>query len=125
MYEVDMALRPSGRSGPLAVSIHAFEAYYKDKAWTWEYMALCRARVVAASSADFLHVVNKHVSEVLLKKDFGDTLAQDILEMHDRLANDKPAKGVWDIKGIKGGLRDIEFIAQYLMLKHKPFSRRA
>ncbi len=121
LYEVDMALRPSGRSGPLAVSIAAFESYYRDKAWTWEYMALSRARVIAASSHGFLSAVSDKVKHALSCKDFGDHLATDILDMHARLARDKPAQGEWDIKGVAGGLRDIEFIAQYLMLKHKPF----
>ena len=121
LYEVDMALRPSGRSGPLAVSLEAFESYYESKAWTWEYMALSRARGLAASSDDFLFTVNTKIRQALLRKDFGNDLAKDILDMHARLGRDKPAKGDWDIKGVLGGLRDIEFIAQYLMLKHKPY----
>lgn len=123
LYEVDMALRPSGRSGPLAVSLEAFEGYYKDKAWTWEYMALSRARVIASSSGDFLDEVNKLIRHALLQKDFSGDLARDVLDMHGRLGRDKPSKGDWDIKGVLGGLRDIEFIAQYLMLKHKPYSQ--
>ena len=121
LYEVDMALRPSGRSGPLAVSITAFESYYKDKAWTWEYMALSRARIVATSSIDFSQSLEGHIRNALADKGFSNNLTHDILDMRNRLQRDKPEKGIWDIKNIKGGLRDIEFIAQYLMLKHKPF----
>ncbi len=121
LYEVDMALRPSGRSGPLAVSFRAFQKYYKDQAWTWEYMALSRARVISASSGQFKTTVKNQVSSALLQKDFKGKLAHDVLDMHLRLQNEKPERGLWDIKNIKGGLRDIEFIAQYLMLKHKPY----
>lgn len=120
LYEVDMALRPSGRSGPLAVSLEAFKSYYANRAWTWEYMALSRARVVAGSSESFVRELNMCIGQALAQKTYDGLLAHDVLDMHARLAREKPAKGVWDIKGIQGGLRDIEFIAQYLILKHKP-----
>ena len=119
LYDVDMALRPSGRSGPLAVSLTVFEKYYSEDAWTWEFMALSRARVVAGSSSEFENRVADSIAQRLLQKDFGQNLSGDILDMHARLARDKPPKGFWDIKGKLGGLRDIEFIAQYLVLKHK------
>ena len=123
LYEVDMALRPSGRSGPLAVSLAAFDKYYTEDAWTWEFMALTRARVVASSSAAFTEKLTKRIDAVMAQKDFAGKLAHDVLDMHKRLAKDKPAKGNWDIKGAPGGLRDIEFIAQYLALKHRPKQR--
>jgi glutamate-ammonia-ligase adenylyltransferase len=119
LYEVDMALRPSGRSGPLAVSLRVFEKYYRDDAWTWEFMALSRARVISGSSSEFAIRVANTIERSLQSKDFGASLAPDVLEMHARLARDKPPKGFWDIKGKLGGLRDIEFIAQYLVLKNK------
>ncbi|PHR94302.1 MAG: bifunctional [glutamate--ammonia ligase]-adenylyl-L-tyrosine phosphorylase/[glutamate--ammonia-ligase] adenylyltransferase [Robiginitomaculum sp.] len=120
LFEVDMALRPSGRSGPLAVSLEAFQSYYKDRAWTWEYMALSRARVISGSSDVFIKALTQHIESALVDKDYEGQLAGDILDMHARLARDKPARGGWDIKGVQGGLRDIEFIAQFLVLKHKP-----
>ena len=116
---MDMALRPSGRSGPLAVNLPVFAKYYVENAWTWEFMALSRARVVAGSSSDFNQRVSGVVFEQLRSKDFGQNLAHDILDMHTRLARDKPALGFWDIKGKPGGLRDIEFIAQFFVLDHK------
>jgi len=119
LYEVDMALRPSGRSGPLAVSLPVFEKYYNKDAWTWEFMALSRARVVTSSSAAFAQRVSEALSEQLKNKDFKQNLASDVLDMHERLARDKPSLGFWDIKGKPGGLRDIEFIAQYLVLDSK------
>ncbi|PHR59329.1 MAG: bifunctional [glutamate--ammonia ligase]-adenylyl-L-tyrosine phosphorylase/[glutamate--ammonia-ligase] adenylyltransferase [Robiginitomaculum sp.] len=120
LYEVDMALRPSGRSGPLAVTLEAFRNYYVDKAWTWEFMALSRARVIASSSKKFQTLIEHVVENALADKNYHGELVIDILDMHKRLATDKPAKGLWDIKGVLGGLRDIEFIAQFLILKNKP-----
>jgi len=119
LYEVDMALRPSGRSGPLAVRHGSFQNYYENNAWTWEFMALSRARVVAASSTAFSICVADAIQGILRNKKFGDKLKQDVLDMHGRLKRDKPSQGPWDIKSISGGVRDIEFITQYISLKHK------
>jgi len=119
LYEVDMALRPSGRAGPLAVSLSAFEKYYTDQAWTWEYMALSRARVIAATDQVFKTKLTQSIAKTLSVKDFAGQLKTDVLDMHERLQRDKPGFGLWDIKNTPGGLRDIEFIAQYLMLKHQ------
>jgi [glutamine synthetase] adenylyltransferase / [glutamine synthetase]-adenylyl-L-tyrosine phosphorylase len=120
LYEVDMALRPSGRAGPLAVSLSAFEKYYRNNAWTWEFMALSRSSVIVASSPIFARKLENITAKVLQRKDYGDDLAKDVLDMHQRLQSEKPGFGLWDIKNTAGGLRDIEFIAQFLMLKHKP-----
>ena len=120
LYEVDMALRPSGRSGPLAVSIAAFEKYYQDSAWTWEFMALSRARIIAHSGANISENITSIICDIFKTKDYQGNLSADILDMHGRLAREKPPSFVWDIKNIDGGLRDIEFAAQYLMLKLKP-----
>lgn len=119
LYEVDMALRPSGRSGPLAVNLPVFEKYYQEDAWTWEFMALSRASVVSGSSDEFIRRVELTIDGNLQSKSFGDDLIRDVLDMHERLARDKPSNGFWDIKGKPGGLRDIEFIAQYLVLENK------
>lgn len=116
LYEVDMALRPSGRSGPLAVSLSMFKNYYRESAWTWEYMALCRARVVAASSEKMKNNLGETIADLFKQKDFLGKLEEDVIDMHRRLSIEKPPYGTWDIKNIAGGLRDIEFIAQYLML---------
>ena len=118
LYEVDMALRPSGRAGPLAVSLSAFEKYYERDAWTWEFMALTRARIVVASSGAFGNKLAQTIASSLVNKDYGGKLKADVLDMHNRLKIEKPGFGSWDIKNTPGGLRDIEFVAQYLMLKH-------
>ena len=120
LYEVDMALRPSGRAGSLAVSVSAFEKYYHDDAWTWEFMALTRGRVIAASTSEFHAKLENITAKALQTKDYAGDLTQDVLDMHQRLKDEKADFGRWDIKNTDGGLRDVEFIAQYLMLKHKP-----
>lgn len=120
LYEADMALRPSGRSGPLAVSVAAFQSYYERDAWTWEFMALSRARIVYASSARFADKIDESIDKILRSKDYQGVLASDIQDMRARLTRDKPACGPWDVKNLPGGLRDAEFIAQFLMLKHRP-----
>jgi len=115
LYEVDMALRPSGRAGPIAVRLSRFQAYYaSDEAWTWERMALTRARVVAddglADAAETaLRTAIAGAGEAAM-------LRQDALDMRERLLRDKPARSVWDIKLRDGGLIEIEFIVQVAQL---------
>ena len=132
LYDIDMALRPSGRSGPVAVSVDAFMRYYREKAWTWEFMALTRARVVASSSPEFAAQLDGDVvSALYAPRDDLDT-AGDIADMLARLRREKPARGPWDVKQMDGGLRDIEFIVQkaYLLqsaceLNPRPISTEA
>jgi glutamate-ammonia-ligase adenylyltransferase len=119
LYEVDMALRPSGRSGPVAVSLEAFTRYYADRAWTWEFMALTRARVIAGSSEPFMASVSESVRQCLTLTRSNLNMPQDIYEMHQRLAREKPARGPWDVKQLPGTLRDAEFIAQALYLAQR------
>ena len=117
LYEVDMRLRPSGRGGPVAVSLSAFERYQNDEAWTWEHMALTRLRFVAGDSglgASVLTVAKAAIA-ARAEKDSGQ-IAQDVSDMRMRLYNEKPGKGLWDLKTEQGGLIDIEFIVQEAML---------
>lgn len=115
LYEVDMRLRPSGRAGPVATSISAFETYHMGKAWTWEHMALTRLRPVAGDEA-----LGKRVVEIALRviREGGDptTRTQDILDMRQRLWREKPPTGPWDLKMRAGGLVDIEFLVQQALL---------
>ena len=125
LYDVDMALRPSGRSGPVAVNLEAFEHYYAKDAWTWEFMALTRARVIAGSSEMFMQKITCSVNQQLCLPRRDLAVDHDIFEMHARLAIEKPARGPWDMKQSPGTLRDIEFIAQALYLDNRPaFSAR-
>ncbi len=117
LFEVDMALRPSGRSGPVAVTVEAFRTYYQSKAWTWEFMALTRARIVAASTHDFGSELSDVLKEALTMPRPDLNMPNDIADMLNRTKAEKPAKSEWDIKSVNGGLREIEFIAQSLFLK--------
>ncbi len=115
LYEVDMRLRPSGNKGPVATRINSFEKYQREEAWTWEHMALTRARVVSgdkqlAMRADAL------VTTVLQLPCSPAKIARDVIEMRQMIDDEKPPKSIWDFKLIAGGLVDIEFIAQYLTL---------
>ncbi|CAA0088291.1 Bifunctional glutamine synthetase adenylyltransferase/adenylyl-removing enzyme [Starkeya nomas] len=117
LYEVDLRLRPSGRAGPVATSLPRFEAYQAEEAWTWEHMALTRARVVVASPA-FRARVEAAIGEVLRRPRDARRLAADIVDMRGAIADEKGDDAPWDLKYARGGLIDIEFIAQYLVLAH-------
>jgi [glutamine synthetase] adenylyltransferase / [glutamine synthetase]-adenylyl-L-tyrosine phosphorylase len=117
LYDVDMRLRPSGTKGPIATSFEAFTAYNRDSAWTWEHMALTRARVIAGPEA-LRRRVEGTIAETLTKRRDPDALIADIAAMRARMARENAAKTIWNIKHWRGGLIDIEFIAQYLQLRH-------
>ena len=117
LYHVDMRLRPSGRSGPLATQIGGFISYQEREAWTWEHMALTRARVVSASPA-FAAQVEAAIYDVLCRKRDARIIAADVIEMRAAIAKEKGDAEPWDLKYAAGGLIDIEFIAQYLQLTY-------
>jgi [glutamine synthetase] adenylyltransferase / [glutamine synthetase]-adenylyl-L-tyrosine phosphorylase len=117
LYQVDMRLRPSGRAGPLATHIEGFASYQETEAWTWEHMALTRARVVSASPG-FAERVEKVLRAVLCRQRDAKAVAADVLEMRRAIAAEKGEKERWDLKYAAGGLIDIEFLAQYLKLVH-------
>ncbi len=117
LYEVDMRLRPSGRAGPLASRIDSFAEYQEHEAWTWEHMALTRARVISASPA-FKERIEAVIREVLTRKRETGIIANDVLEMRRAIAEEKGESDIWDLKNAAGGMVDIEFIAQYLQLIH-------
>ena len=117
LYQVDMRLRPSGRSGPLATQIDGFASYQENEAWTWEHMALTRARVVSASPA-FAARVEAVIRAVLCRPRDAEMVAGDVVEMRKAIATEKGDSDRWDLKYVAGGLIDIEFIAQYLQLVH-------
>jgi glutamate-ammonia-ligase adenylyltransferase len=117
LYEVDMRLRPSGRSGPLASRIDSFAEYQQTEAWTWEHMALTRARVISASPA-FRDKVEAAIREVLTRPREHGIIANDVAEMRQAIAEEKGEDDIWDLKHAAGGMVDIEFIAQYLQLVH-------
>ena len=117
LYSVDMRLRPSGRAGPLATQLGSFVGYQETEAWTWEHMALTRARVVSAPAA-FKARVEEAVADILQRPRDAAQIAGDVAEMRDAIAKEKGDRERWDLKYATGGLVDIEFIAQYLQLVH-------
>ena len=112
-----MRLRPSGRSGPLATHIEGFVAYQEREAWTWEHMALTRARVVSGSPA-FAARIEASIRHAIRRKRDASAVAADVVEMRGAIAAEKGDADPWDLKYATGGLIDIEFIAQYLQLVH-------
>jgi len=115
LYEVDMRLRPSGNKGPVATRIRSFEKYQKEEAWTWEHMALTRARVICGE-ATISAEAEKILQDILRQnRDIG-RMSKDIIEMRSLIDQEKPPKDIWDLKLVQGGLVDLEFIAQYLVL---------
>jgi glutamate-ammonia-ligase adenylyltransferase len=110
LYEVDMRLRPSGQSGPVATSFQAFESYQKEQAWVWEHLALTRASPVAGDAslrADIARVRR----DVLLGVWKKDEVLKETQEMRDRLEQVE-LSGVWDVKAGPGGAQDIDLFAQ-------------
>lgn len=126
MYLLDMRLRPSGNKGPLAVSLESFRRYHDRDAWTWERMALTRARVITGSAA-IRRAVNRAIEAAVRHPAEADQIRADARDMRQRMLRDLPAHGPWDVKSRAGGLVEIEFIAQTLQLvhAHEPWFRRA
>jgi len=118
LYEVDFRLRPSGNAGPLATNLDGFIAYQKNEAWTWEHMALTRARVIASTSPEFSEKIRKSIGGTLCERRDTKKLADDVRSMRAKIEKEKGTKDIWDLKQVAGGLVDIEFIAQFLQLAH-------
>jgi glutamate-ammonia-ligase adenylyltransferase len=118
LYEVDTRLRPNGAQGLLSVSFDSFAEYQRGQAWTWEHMALCRARVVYGS-ADARARLEGIIDEVLHTRRDPEELAAAALKMRTDIANHKHPMGPLDVKLLPGGLVDIEFIVHTLQLQHR------
>lgn len=115
IFEVDLRLRPSGNKGPVATRITAFGKYQREEAWTWEHMALTRARLVSGDES-LIDEAKAIIGEVLAAKSDIAKIAADVVEMREMIDKEKPPRDIWDFKLIPGGLIDIEFIAQHLRL---------
>ena len=118
LYQVDLQLRPSGTSGPVAVSQGAFEPYYEAKAETWELLALTRARVVWASTPAFAAEAQAMITTALRRSREQRRAARDVREMRALMERERAPSGFWDLKLSQGGLVDIEFAAQFLQIAH-------
>jgi glutamate-ammonia-ligase adenylyltransferase len=117
LYEVDMRLRPSGQKGPVATQLSSFIHYQANEAWTWEHLALTRARVVSGPP-EITARVEAAIRDALLKRRDRDKIAADVRDMRARIAKEKGTDDIWDLKQVRGGLVDLEFMAQYLQLVH-------
>ncbi len=115
MFAVDMRLRPSGNKGPVAVSLAGFEKYHATEAWTWERMALTRARVVAGPKPLRLKV-EAAIAHAISHGGGADKIRADAASMRQRLLKELPPSGQWDVKLRPGGQIEVEFIAQTLQL---------
>lgn len=116
LYEVDTRLRPSGNQGPLCVSFDSFDRYQREDAWTWEHMALTRARPVFGS-AKAREAVQTIIDDVLKAPREAGKLITDVHQMRRDMAEHKQPKGALDIKLLPGGLVDLEFIIHAIQLK--------
>ncbi len=116
LYEVDTRLRPQGNQGPLAVSMEAFAKYQREAAWTWEHMALARARVIVGS-AEVQDQLAEVVNEVFGRERDMNQLRGAVLKMRSEIAKHKQSRGELDVKLMRGGLVDIEFLVHFLQLR--------
>lgn len=117
LYDVDLRLRPSGRQGPIATRVSAFRDYQINDAEFWEHMALTRMRAIAGDPG--LMAEAEDIRRNVLRRKRDDTgLSSDVRKMRRLIAKEKPPSSIWDIKTTEGGLIDIEFIAQYLVLNY-------
>lgn len=117
LYEIDLRLRPSGRKGPVAVSLAAFRSYQQAEAEVWEHMALSRARPVAGDAALSADLMSAIRAVVAVPRDAKKT-AREIARMRALMDAERGPSGKFDFKLMPGGLVDIEFIAQFLVLTH-------
>lgn len=111
LYELDLRLRPSGNKGPVATHVDAFRKYQRQEAWTWEQMALTRARAVAGDPA-LCAEIETEVAIILAQPRDRAKVAAEAVEMRKLIEQEKPPHDLWDIKLVPGGLIDLEFVAQ-------------
>jgi glutamate-ammonia-ligase adenylyltransferase len=116
LYTTDMRLRPSGNQGPIATSLSAFDEYQAQAAWTWEHMALTRARIVIAEPK-LSAAIEAVIRRTLTAERDPQRLVIDVADMREKLAAHHRAHSPWEIKHRHGGLVDVEFITQYLQLR--------
>ena len=115
LYEIDTRLRPSGAQGPLVVSLDSFARYQREAAWTWEHMALARARTVFGSTAA-RSATDAVIAAALRQPRERPTLARDVVKMRGDIATHKPPGGTLDVKLGPGGLIDLEFAVHFQQL---------
>ncbi|MDF1734543.1 MAG: bifunctional [glutamine synthetase] adenylyltransferase/[glutamine synthetase]-adenylyl-L-tyrosine phosphorylase [Minwuia sp.] len=115
LYEVDMRLRPSGNSGAVAVPLSAYASYMRQDAWIWELMAATRARVITGPES--LTYELKHVlHEVVTREQDVEELRNRVRDMRAKIMAHHGTADIWAVKHVRGGLVDLEFMVQYLIL---------
>jgi glutamate-ammonia-ligase adenylyltransferase len=120
LYDVDMRLRPSGNKGPVSVRLSTFAEYHATaSSWTWERMALTRARVLSGPP-ELRRAVEDAIRAALTRDVDEAAVMADARAMREKLAAQFPGRDQWDVKFAPGGLVDIEFVAQALQLVHAP-----
>lgn len=117
LFEVDMRLRPSGNKGPLATQLASFRAYQASEAEIWEHMALTRARAIAGDDS-LAAEASKLIAETLCRPRDRAKLAKAVRDMRGLIAREKGEDAPWNLKLAAGGLLDVEFLAQFLVLAH-------
>ena len=111
LYDVDMRLRPSGQKGPVATRLSSFTSYQATEAWTWEHMALTRARVIAGLAASFRQKSKPTFARSSFTRRDRSRIAADVRDMRKRIEAEKATDDIWDLKQVRGGLVDLEFLA--------------
>jgi glutamate-ammonia-ligase adenylyltransferase len=119
LYDVDLRLRPSGRSGPVATQLRSFVEYQTKEAETWEHMALARARPIGGDPT-LRDDARAAIAAVLTNARDALGIAREAYEMRALIEKEKGTGAKFDLKLMQGGIIDIEFIAQYLTLTHAP-----
>ncbi len=115
LFEVDMRLRPSGHSGPVATRIEGFVDYQQNQAWTWEHLALTRARIISGPEG-LVKRIDAAIRDVLTNERDRKKVAAEVHDMRERINKEKGTDDIWDLKQVRGGLVDLEFIAQFLQV---------
>ncbi len=119
LYETDTRLRPSGISGLLVNHIDAFRTYQAKEAWTWEHQALVRARIISGDES-LVDTFNRIRHEIIARRRDAQTLRDEVVSMRQKMRRNlfKPRPGTFDLKQGNGGIVDIEFMVQYLVLRY-------
>ncbi len=121
LFEVDTRLRPSGNQGPLAVMVSTFEDYYQSGAWSWEFLALTRARLILGPDK-LVPKIRQIITAAIIRGPSCVDLASETISMREKLREQFGTPNIWDVKHTRGGLVDIEFICQFLTLKYSKAS---
>lgn len=118
LFDIDIALRPDGASGLMVSSIHAFEHYQTQSAWSWEHQALTRARC-CTGPAELIEKFDTLRQRILCLQRDPETLKEDVLKMRQKMRESQPTSSAqFDLKHSPGGMIDIEFMVQYLVLRY-------